>query len=483
MVHTKIKYFLFLFLLLCSFTSPMSEGSNDINKISKEQKAYELSVVWKELSYNFGNIDNCPDLNIDSLYREYLPLITETENDFEYYKMMQRFMAHFNNGHTLVYGVPDHLVEHLAYPMLQTSYQDGHIIVENFGSRYKNVLSVGDTIVRINGLNAVDYFYQEHVPYVCASNQSYKIHYAMFDFNNTCNLTWRDKEFYLEIKNGEKIKKVTVVSDYYLDKKSKNNQDTWFFNDNINLFVNGFEIDTINSFAYIDLHRCDKSFQQDFERHYPQIQKCKNLIIDISNNIGGYSNYTDTISGYLISSDSIKTANYLYRYNNAWWKSYYAFLLDADKQKQIDISENASYYLNHTFQSFNNCFKPKLSQISIGKNPIPKDKRYQGNVFVIIGRNTVSAAETFAIQVSQNKNIVFLGEKTAGANSQPLRFTLPSGLKVMINGGKVYDFDLNDVSSGFTPDYNVNLSSYYKTYSRKKLLENLIDVISKLVEN
>ena len=95
------------------------QEASEINQISAEQKVYELSVLWKEMSYNFGNLDNCPGLDIDSLYRAFLPKVTETKDDFEYWKMLQRFMACFNNGHTKIFGAPDLLVKHLAYPMLK----------------------------------------------------------------------------------------------------------------------------------------------------------------------------------------------------------------------------------------------------------------------------------------------------------------------------------------------------------------------------
>lgn len=141
----KTKMYTLLALLLMAGGIRMQAQAQELSTIPAEQKAYELSVLWKEMSYNFGNIDNCPGLDMDSLYRAFLPKVTETKDDFEYWKMLQRFMACFNNGHTKVFGAPDHLVKHLAYPMLATAYHDGHIIIENFGTRMADSLHVGDT--------------------------------------------------------------------------------------------------------------------------------------------------------------------------------------------------------------------------------------------------------------------------------------------------------------------------------------------------
>ncbi|MBR4217428.1 MAG: hypothetical protein IKR71_00070 [Bacteroidales bacterium] len=97
-----------------------------------------------------------------------------------------------------------------------------------------------------------------------------------------------------------------------------------------------------------------------------------------------------------------------------------------------------------------------------------------------MGHETVSAAEYFAIMLSQNKRVVFLGEKTAGANAQPYYFTLPSGIKAMINIGKCYDFDNRDASNGFAPDFELDLHELFQKKSRKKLLGRLEGIINSL---
>lgn len=41
------------------------------NTLTSEQKAYELSLIWKEMSYNFDNMSHCPEL-------DYLPITCQT---------------------------------------------------------------------------------------------------------------------------------------------------------------------------------------------------------------------------------------------------------------------------------------------------------------------------------------------------------------------------------------------------------------------
>ena len=144
-----------LFLLPLGFV----KGQEIPNTLTPEQKAYELSLVWKEMSYNFANMDHCQGLNVDSLYAAYIPKIQRTKDDFEHYLTMQEFLAHFHNSHTYCM-MPQQLFPSLAMIRLQTECRDGRIYIRNISSQYADKVSVGDEIVRINGMPAVEWFTQ-----------------------------------------------------------------------------------------------------------------------------------------------------------------------------------------------------------------------------------------------------------------------------------------------------------------------------------
>jgi len=143
----------FFLLAFCSNAT----AQTGINRISKEQKLYELSVVWKELSYNFANMDNCPNVNLDSLYREYMTIVQNTKNDFEYYRTIQRFLGHFNNGHVTIYAMPTYFHDYLGLLLLTTTYKDRKIIVENIGTHNANKISIGDEIISVNDMPVILY--------------------------------------------------------------------------------------------------------------------------------------------------------------------------------------------------------------------------------------------------------------------------------------------------------------------------------------
>ncbi len=99
-----------------------------------------------------------------------------------------------------------------------------------------------------------------------------------------------------------------------------------------------------------------------------------------------------------------------------------------------------------------------------------------------MGPNTVSAAEYFLIMLSQDKNIKFLGDKSAGAVGQPLVIVLPSGTKVFINTAKSYNDEGEDVSSGISPHYKYDFSEFYKTGYPDAMLSKFVKVIKELKE-
>ena len=97
--------------------------------------------------------------------------------------------------------------------------------------------------------------------------------------------------------------------------------------------------------------------------------------------------------------------------------------------------------------------------------------RFKGMIFVLIGPHTASAAEGFAITLSQGKNVTLLGGKTAGANGQPLVIPLESGINLFINSFKSFDFEGNDFSAGIQSKISIDFGK-----------DSVQDVVRKLVK-
>jgi C-terminal processing protease CtpA/Prc len=462
------------FLLVSCHNETAQKG---INRISKEQKLYELSFVWKELSYNFANMDNCPFVNMDSLYREYMTIVQNTENDWEYYKAMRRFLCHFNNGHVNCYSMPDYFNDYLGYLLLTTIYKDNKVIVDNIGEHNADKINIGDEIISVNGMPVIEYLQKFAIPYIAASNEESKsISQAMFGGAGLTNTAFKDEKIKLEIKTPNGIKKVTLAYDYYLNETQ--NTKKYVSAHTMSIRNNLFLEDTINDFAFIRLTRCDESFSSFFDENYDKIMQRNNLIIDVHYNEGGSSNVTEVAIACLINNDSMYWYTEKTRVNNAVFKAWATVKILLYEDHEVPEYHKVNYYPYYYSTAFEKINKETVAYPS----NIPDFQRYKGKVYVLISDDCGSAGEYFVAMLSQNKDITFLGKKTFGAFGQPLLVRLPSGIDVLINTIKTYDFRGQDISSGFLPDYEYDFSEIYKITDHQEMLGKFVAVIKKLTK-
>jgi len=433
--------------------------------ISKEQKLFELSTVWKELSYNFANMDNCPGLNIDSLYRAYIPIVQNSSDDFVYYKSIQQFLAHFNNGHVRC-EMPDYLWYQLSYPLLITNSVDGKLLIENIGSHYTTKVNIGDEILQIDNIPAWDYINKNGTSYVSSSNaDEMRMRYSMFNPKLNTLISYAPKVYKrkidLVVKTSHGIEKFQIPFDRdvqplpndsarqkkltYLKKILKQVKEK-------NLFIT----DSLNSFTYLRFTECDSDFEKFFKDKYDSIKKYNNLIIDIADNGGGDGNSLSAAHCCLVNKDSIHSNKFTTRVNNSYFKAKASARLFYYKDSEVSNDDKKLYYPYYYDKAFEN-INPYIFA-----NPTSLTDRYKGNIYIITSSFTGSAAEFFAIGLTENPKTVIVGTKTSGANGQPLVVRLKSGIEVFINTGKTYDFKGIDVSSGIVPDHECDFTDFYK---------------------
>ena len=460
-------------ILFCSTFSGFAQ-EEDIYRINKEQKVFELSTIWKELTYNFANMDNC-NVDLDSLYRAYIPIVQNTENDIEYIHAIQRFMGHFNNGHTAMYH-PEYLFYHASVPGIATEVKGDRILISNVIARHADKIEIGDEVIAINGMNVIDYFEKYRYPYICVSNPENKLPISMFGMFTYISL--KNTPLKLKIKKTSEIKEVEIYTDEEhpaFIKDSTTKADVWIGKktSRSNLFIQ----DTINKWAYIRLTACDENFSHFYQSHYDDIMKSKNFILDLSDSPGGTTQHTLVVHYTLVNNDTIHVYTEKARNNNSKSRAYASFYANNYPEQEVDEYCKTNYYPHF----YNNSFEDHAYPPSL--NDIPDSLRYKGNVHVIIGGRTASAAEALVLGLTAEPNITFLGGKTAGAMGQPLEMVLPSGMKIYINTVKTYDLQGRDVSSGYTPDYEMDFSSLNEIESSDELLQKLIKAITEKIKS
>ena len=93
-IRLKMRTFFYkpaLFFLL--FIPSKMQAQSVRDTVSREDKLYALSLIWKEADYNFVFFDQQPNLNWDSLYRAYIPKILATKNVYECVRVLTNLSA------------------------------------------------------------------------------------------------------------------------------------------------------------------------------------------------------------------------------------------------------------------------------------------------------------------------------------------------------------------------------------------------------
>ena len=182
-------------------------------------------------------------------------------------------------------------------------------------------------------------------------------------------------------------------------------------------------------------------------------------------------NFIRPVVSFLINNDTIYNYAEKTRVNNALYKAKASSKIFYYKDQDVPQSFKEKMYPFY----YNNAFED--TQYGSFLSRIPDSLCYKGKIYVLIGADCGSAGEDFVAMLSQNKNVTFLGKQTVGAFGQPLLVRLPSGIEILINTTKSYDFQGRDISSGFSPDYEYDFSEIYKINDPQAMLSKIIEVI------
>lgn len=213
---------------------------------------------------------------------------------------------------------------------------------------------------------------------------------------------------------------------------------------------------SIGSFHPKTLARSKQHFKHFIHQSFREINKSKvtDLVIDLRNNPGGYSNYGIYLYSWLADSS--------FRYFEKMelpTKKPIRFIKYTDKSPFF----NALYLLvSRDRKSGTCCYRldPGL------RTSHPKKHAFKGNVYVLINGNSFSNSCNFSALAQYNKRAVFVGEETGGRydgcnGSAYIMLTLPNtGMKLNVPLVKnVYPFPAPAVKGrGIMPNYPVQPS-------------------------
>lgn len=449
-------------LLICFTNSIIAQIPN---QLSNNEKVYGLSKFWQETNYNFIYLYKVNKNEWDSLYKEYITKVQETKNDYEYYRLLQKFCAYLKDGHTNIY-FPKTIQDSIFntnfgdYRIFLTNIE-GKAIITRINESKKTEIPIGTEIVKVNGVLTNQYLKNNVQPYISSSTD-----YILEDLGILKMLEgYAGTKYDLELKlpNGS-IKTLTLTHSkteeqgVYPPFEKNELLDLRWYNDDIAYVA-------LNSFS-------DWKISTDFNEKIPELKKAKALIVDLRLNGGGSTTIGKEIFKHL-TNDTIlygsKTQSRLHIPTFKAWGKW------AEEKDTINNTWAKQAYLSYHDEFYHN-FPYSPDTISVDNKKLLKDNRIVIPTVLLIGHNTASAAEDFLIFADNQNHMTKIGEPTFGSTGQPFFFDLPYGGEARICTKKdTYPDGKEFVGIGIKPDIEVSksLSDY---------LENNDPVLEKAIE-
>jgi carboxyl-terminal processing protease len=371
---------------------------NDVESL--KTKIFILSKTYSLLNSYFVHWQDSLELDLDKLYRENIPRILQTENDYDFFLAMQEFLASFNNTHT-------QYVDFQLFPFLRGNIGfnfkriDGKWIV-----KYSKLdsLQVGDVINKVND-EPFDEYYERIKKYISASGERARL-------NNFCSQSYLFPiEFSISLEDGRTLlinQKDNLDKDIQPETSGK-----WLEEGKV---------------AYIKIPNFrDPIMENKAIEFVEQFFDSPAIIVDLRENPGGST--PSKLTKKLMNKPYrwwLESTNQNYGIFNFTYENYSKMIQSVED----DVSKN---YI----QGCINSLKPFSRAQMLWHTDIrqPHDESYNGKLILLIDGQVISAAEDFAMPFKDNGRAILVGETTQGSTGQPYVFEF-SDQKMVIVGAK-----------------------------------------------
>ena len=395
------------------------------------------------MNYNFVYLDRIDRAKWDQFYKKLISEVQETPNDYEYYRLLQKFCAFLKDGHTNIYfpkEIQDNvLVSEFGKYRLFLTNVDSKAIITRVNKNKKKEIPIGTEVIKVNGMYTSQYIDQNVKPYISSSTN-----HILNDLSIQNMLQgYLNSTFELELKlpNGKiKLLKLThtksTEEELYPESNNANLMEfKWINNDIAYIAINSF-----SNWKLMDL----------FDEKFKQILKAKKLVIDLRKNGGGDTHIAREIIKYLTKDTILYGSKSRSRLHipafKAWGKHSKAQdTLRGNWHKQSYLSYKDKFYHDFPYHPYS------TANLDISRIELP--------TAILIGHKTASAAEDFLIYADNQENMITIGQPTFGSTGQPFVFDLPKGGIARVCTKKdTYPNGDEFVGYGILPDIEVKIT-------------------------
>lgn len=433
------------------------------NTLSNTDKIYGLSKFWQEVNYNFVYLNQVDRQAWDSIYQVLLEDVQKTKDDYEYYRLLQKFSALLKDGHTNVF-FPKEVSQNIfntnfgEYRFFITNI-DGKAIITRVNLSKKEEIPIGTEVIEVNGLTTADYIREQVMPYISSSTDYVLMDWAMGNLlAGPINSTFEVK---LKLADGS-IRalslKHTITSEKEVYPPFEDLQlfdFKWLEEELAYLALNSFDNPAIDS-LFVD--------------KLPELYKAKKLIIDLRNNGGGSTNIGRDILQYLTNDTLLYGSRNFSRLHIPSFKAWGKWTEAKDTIGNPWARQEFLSFRDVFFHEFP--YEPDTVRLNAKRLVVP--------TAILIGHQTASAAEDFLIYTDKQKHMVKIGTPSFGSTGQPMFFDLPGGGSARICTKKdTYPDGKLFVGVGVQPDIWVEKTLEDHLQGNDPVLEAAVEYLKK----
>lgn len=432
-------------IILCNYTIafgqkfPKQAVQDDLNDLyyTLQQAHYDLYAYQNKLSYDSLYITLKSSLTHDSL------------NLLETVSLYQHLVSFANTGHCEIDFPAASYIEYLqsggtVFP-LELSFENNRTFIrKNFSSIKESI--EGDELISIDGIG-INSIQTELYPLISAERAYFKnAKLEFWSFPRIYFQRYGNKESWIiELinKNGQ-IKELTVRAIAAIAYEEKRGGE--IINPKRSLQFYG-------STAYLNPGMMSSAQSEGFEIYQKEIagafekikrQGSKDLIIDLRNNPGG----DDAYSNFLISYFAKKPFKWYSKFSVKTSK-----ILKEHVRKPTDTLESFSQVL------LGNKDGKIISFDFPAYQPVEKSKRFTGQIYVLVNRQTYSMAAVSAALIQDYQFGIIVGEETGDTPTlyaSQFAFRLPrTSITVKVPKGYIIRPNGDESLKGLVPDINI----------------------------
>jgi carboxyl-terminal processing protease len=395
-----------------------SVGADDTH-ISLADRLFIFSKSYASAQHYFSHWEDVSHLDLDALYRRYLPEVTATADRYQFDLLMMRFIDELHNGHS---WFRDKWLARTHGGDIGFDFRpvEGKWVVT--ASRTPG-LEAGDVLASINGEH-FDAFFERTRPMLDPGDDwETKASFSSPRFNFVFPM-----DFELTTANG---KKLSIHRSAATPADARYFQSRWIIPNRVAYIrMTSFNDDSANAEAVAAVRG--------------ELHNAPALIVDVRGYNGG--NTPSALISALMdrpwrSMNEATAMNVsLFQLYGELYERLKGTMPDADIQELATMNG----YFAHPSLYFP------------GSTQATDDNPYRGRLFILTDNGTISAKEDFVVPFKDNHRAVIVGERTAGSTGQPYQFYFNKDQSVAVGAKTSYMPDGSRFEKvGIAPDVPV----------------------------